>query len=85
MQVKLVYFAWLRERIGTGEEHRDIPEHVKTAGELVEWLATLGDEYAAALAVPSVIRVAVDQEIILADEYLGTPTEIALFPPMTGG
>jgi sulfur-carrier protein len=85
VRVKLIYFAWLRERIGTGEEVRDIPADVKTAAQLVAWLATLGDEYASALAVPSVIRVAVDQEIIMADEYLGEPAEIALFPPMTGG
>ena len=83
--MKLVYFAWLRERIGTGEEHRDIPEHVKTGGDLVSWLATLGDEYASALAVPGVIRVAVDQEIIKHDELIAGAKEIALFPPMTGG
>ena len=85
MRVKLVYFAWLREKIGTGEEFRDIPADVKTAHDLLIWLASLGEDYAEALAVPSVIRVAVDQEIILPDEFLGTPQEIALFPPMTGG
>ena len=83
--MKLVYFAWLRERIGTGEEHRDIPDHVKTGGDLVNWLATLGDEYASALAVPGVIRVAVNQEIIHTDEVIAGANEIALFPPMTGG
>lgn len=83
--MKLVYFAWLRERIGTGEEHRDIPDHVKTGGDLVNWLATLGDEYASALAVPGVIRVAVNQEIIRHDELIAGANEIALFPPMTGG
>jgi sulfur-carrier protein len=85
MEVKLVYFAWLRERIGTASETVKLPDDVKTAGQLVEWLATQSEEHAAALAVPSVIRVAVDQEIIEHDEYLGTPNEIALFPPMTGG
>jgi sulfur-carrier protein len=85
MQVKLVYFAWLRERIGTDHEVLDIPSDVKTARGLVAWLATLSDEHQAALSVPSVIRVAVDQEIIEPDEYLGSPREIALFPPMTGG
>jgi sulfur-carrier protein len=85
MLVKIIYLAWLRERIGTGSEMLDIPDDVKTAGALVAWLATLSDEHAEALKVPSVIRVAVDQEIIEADEYLGSPKEIALFPPMTGG
>ena len=83
--MKLIYFAWLRERIGTGEEHRHIPEHVRTGGDLVAWLATLGDEYASALAVPGVIRVAVNQEIITHDELIAGANEIALFPPMTGG
>lgn len=83
--MKLIYFAWLRERIGTGEEYRDIPGHVKTAADLVNWLATLGDEYASALAVPGVIRVAVNQEIIRHDELIAGAHEIALFPPMTGG
>jgi sulfur-carrier protein len=83
--MKLVYFAWLRESIGTGEEHRDIPDHVKTGGDVLAWLATCGDEYAAALAVPNVIRVAVNQEIITHDELIAGATEIALFPPMTGG
>jgi sulfur-carrier protein len=83
--MKLVYFAWLRERIGTGEEHRDIPDHVKSGGDLIAWLATLGDEYASALAVPGVIRVAVNQEIIRSDELIAGANEIALFPPMTGG
>jgi sulfur-carrier protein len=85
MRVKIVYFAWLRERIGTPSETLDIPETVKTAGALVAWLATLSDEHADALVVPSIIRVAVDQDVIEPDELLGTPAEIALFPPMTGG
>ena len=83
--MKLVYFAWLRERIGTGEETRELPAHVKTGGDVLAWLATLGDEYASALSVPNVIRVAVNQEIITHDESITGATEIALFPPMTGG
>jgi sulfur-carrier protein len=85
MDVKIVYFAWLRERIGTGEENRTLPETVKTGADVIAWLATLSEEHAEALAVPGVIRVAVDQEIIAHDEAIGTPREIALFPPMTGG
>jgi sulfur-carrier protein len=85
LHVKLVYFAWLREKIGVGEETRALPDTVRTAHDLILWLATQGEEYAEALAVPSIIRVAVDQEMIQPDEFLGTPKEIALFPPMTGG
>jgi sulfur-carrier protein len=85
MRVKLVYFAWLRERIGTGEEEFDLPADVRTAQDLLAWLAARSDAHAEALSVPSIIRVAVDQEMILPEEFLGTPQEIALFPPMTGG
>jgi sulfur-carrier protein len=85
MMVKLIYFAWLRERIGVGEEMRALPADVKTGADVLAWLATLGENYAAALEVPSIIRVAVDQEMIQPDEFIGTPQEIALFPPMTGG
>jgi molybdopterin synthase sulfur carrier subunit len=83
--VKLVYFAWVRERIGKGEEDLDLPETVKTAGDLVVWLATLGDEYAEALRFPKAIRVAVNQEHVEHDEAIAGAREIGIFPPMTGG
>ena len=59
---KLVYFAWVRERIGKGEEELDLPAGVETAGDLIRHLKTLGEEYEIALAHENVIRVAVDQE-----------------------
>lgn len=82
---KLVYFAWVRERIGKGEEDLDLPGDVKTAGDLVVWLATLGDEYAEALRFPKAIRVAVNQEHVEHDELIAGAREIGIFPPMTGG
>lgn len=83
--VKLVYFAWVRERIGKGEEDLDLPDSVKTAGDLVTYLATLGDEYAEALRFPKAIRVAVNQEHVEHDEAITGAREIGIFPPMTGG
>jgi molybdopterin synthase sulfur carrier subunit len=83
--VQLVYFAWVRERIGKGEEDLDLPETVKTAGDLVAYLATLGDEYAEALRFPKAIRVAVNQEHVEHDESIAGAREIGIFPPMTGG
>lgn len=82
---RLVYFAWVRERIGTGEEEIDLPENVKTGADLLAWMKTRGENYEAALAMDKAIRIAVDQEHVDHDEPLGTPQEIALFPPMTGG
>lgn len=85
MSVRIVYFAWVRERIGKGSEEIDLPEDVKTVGGLIAHLATLGEEYAAAFEVPQVIRAAINEEHAEHDEAIGEAREIALFPPMTGG
>jgi sulfur-carrier protein len=82
---KLLYFAWVREKIGLSEEMIDLPASVATAGDLIGFLAGRGEGYAEALAHPKVIRVAVNQEHVEHDELIGGAREIALFPPMTGG
>ncbi|TCM57668.1 molybdopterin synthase subunit MoaD [Rhizobium sp. PP-F2F-G48] len=84
-EVRLVYFAWVRERIGLGDEIVSLPDDVVTAGDLIAFLKNRGEDYAAALEHENVIRVAIDQEHVDHDEPLGSPREIALFPPMTGG
>ncbi|PYE46043.1 molybdopterin synthase subunit MoaD [Rhizobium sp. PP-F2F-G20b] len=83
--VRLVYFAWVRERIGVGDEIVSLPDTVVTAGDLIAFLKTRGEDYEAALEHENVIRVAIDQEHVEHDEPLGSAREIALFPPMTGG
>ncbi|TCL96796.1 molybdopterin synthase subunit MoaD [Rhizobium sp. PP-WC-2G-219] len=83
--VRLVYFAWVRERIGVGDEIVSLPDTVVTAGDLIAFLKTRGEDYEAALEHENVIRVAIDQEHVEHDEALGSAREIALFPPMTGG
>jgi molybdopterin synthase sulfur carrier subunit len=85
MTIKLVYFAWVRERIGFAEEERDIPPTVKTPGELIAYLTTLGDNYEAAFQFPQAIRVAVNQEHVQHNEAIAGAREIGIFPPMTGG
>ncbi|MCR6498728.1 molybdopterin converting factor subunit 1 [Shinella sp. CPCC 101442] len=82
---KLVYFAWVRERIGKGEEDIDLPATVKTGADLLRHLKSLGDEYAHALEHENVIRIAINQEHVEHDEPILGAREIALFPPMTGG
>ena len=82
---KLVYFAWVRERIGKGEEDIELPATVKTGADLLRHLKTLGDEYAHALEHEKVIRIAINQEHVEHDELIAGAREIALFPPMTGG
>ena len=85
MMTRLVYFAWVRERIGKGEEEISLPADVVTVADLLNHLKTLGDEYETALQYPDVIRVAIDQEHVDHHEPIGGAREIGIFPPMTGG
>lgn len=85
MSVKLVYFAWVREKIGKGEEELDLPAGVTTVGELLAYLKTLGEEYDQALKFPEAIRVALNQEHVHHSEKIAGVREIGIFPPMTGG
>lgn len=84
-QVRILYFSWIRERVGMGDETVGLPENVKTVMELLLWLQSRNEQFAAALEFPEIIRVALDQEHADHNEQIGTPREIALFPPMTGG
>jgi molybdopterin synthase sulfur carrier subunit len=83
--MQLLYFASVRERIGTGAEDLSPPAGLATVGALLDWLVTRSPGHAAALADRSVIRVALDQEFAGPDAPLGTPHEVAIFPPVTGG
>lgn len=81
----LLYFAWVRERIGTGQEMLDLPPAIETAGALLDWLATRSPGHAAALAERDRIRVALDDEFAGPDAPLAGVAEVAIFPPVTGG
>lgn len=84
-RVNLIYFAWVRERIGKGDEVLDLPPSVVTVHDLLAYLPSLGEGYAEALQQPDMIRVALDQEHSEHDAALAGVREIAIFPPMTGG
>lgn len=83
--MKIVYFAWLRERVGVPEEVIALPDGVRTVGEVITHLAGLGENYAYAFERPGVIRAALDRKHVPLDAPLGEARELALFPPMTGG
>ena len=83
--MKVLYFAWVRERIGKAEEELVRPESVKTVGDLMGWLGGQGDNYAAAFAHIKTMRAALDRTHVKHDALLGNAREIAFFPPMTGG
>jgi molybdopterin synthase sulfur carrier subunit len=85
MSVRLVYFAWVRERIGRPDEEVDLPAGVETVADLVRWLKTRGEEYAYAFENEGVVRAAVDRTHVKPDAPVAAAREIAFFPPMTGG
>lgn len=83
--VRLLYFAWVRERIGLGEEEVSPPRSVVTIAELIDWLAIRSDGHAAAFADRTRLRAAIDQEFVGLDAPINGAREIAIFPPVTGG
>jgi molybdopterin synthase sulfur carrier subunit len=83
--VKILYFAWVRERIGKAEEEIEPPAEIATVGDLVAWLARRGEQYAYAFDNPKVIRAAIDRTHVPPETRISGAKEIAFFPPMTGG
>ena len=83
--MKLLYFAWVRERVGKAEEQVDPPAGVGTVGELMAWLARRDEQYAYAFENLKVIRAAIDRNHVRAAAAIAGASEIAFFPPMTGG
>ena len=83
--MKILYFAWLRERVGQAEEDIAPPAEIATVGALTDWLAARSPRHATAFAERRAIRVAVDQVFARDDQPLAGAREIAYFPPFTGG
>ncbi len=83
--MKLLYFAWVRSRIGIGEEEVAPPPEVATIADLIAWLRKRGDGYEAAFADLTSIRVAVNQEFAGPETAVRAGDEVAFFPPITGG
>jgi molybdopterin synthase sulfur carrier subunit len=83
--LRLLWFAWLRERVGTAEEDVALPPEVRTVGDLITWLRGRGPAYDAAFAAGATIRCAVNQEFAGPDAPVAAGDEVAFFPPVTGG
>lgn len=83
--MKILYFAWLRERIGKAEEEIVFPADVLSVADAVQHLISRGEEYAYAFENPGIIRAALDRSHVPHDTSLREARELAFFPPMTGG
>lgn len=83
--MRILYFAWLRTKVGVGEETVSPPSDVATVGQLVEWLKTRSPGHGEAFARTGVIRAAVNQDYVKPDHAVKDGDEVAFFPPVTGG
>jgi sulfur-carrier protein len=83
--MKILYFAWLRERVGLGEEEVKLPEGIDSVGRLIAWLRTRTPGHEAAFGVGRLVRCAVNQNFAGPDAPVADNDEVAFFPPVTGG
>lgn len=83
--MRLLYFAWVRSKIGLAEETLDVPAGIDTVARLLDWLAARGPNYETALKNRQLVKVAINQEYAAPDWRVQPGDEVALFPPVTGG
>ena len=83
--MRVLYFAWIREKAGLAAEEVTPPESITDVAGLVSWLRARGGGPASALADPSLLRVAVNHQHARFDHPVGREDEVAFFPPITGG
>jgi molybdopterin synthase sulfur carrier subunit len=83
--LKILYFAWLRERTGRAEEEILLPEGVASVADLMGWLRARDAAHATAFANPRLVRAAVNQVFAGPETALAAGDEVAFFPPVTGG
>ena len=83
--MRVLYFAWMRERMGRSEEDLSPPPGIATVGALVDWLRERDPAGAAAFAETAIVRAAVNQEFAQPGTPVREGDEVAFFPPVTGG
>ena len=83
--MKVKYFAWMKRTVGAADEEVALPEHVRTVGDLVEFLRARSARHAEALAEGAAFGAAVDQRTATFDVPIAGAREVAFFPPFTGG
>jgi len=83
--VTLLYFAWVRQKLGKGQEEIDAPASVRTVNDLIAWLAARDAAYAEIFADPKRLRAAVNHDHVSFEAPVSANDEVAFFPPVTGG
>jgi molybdopterin synthase sulfur carrier subunit len=83
--MKILYFAWLRERLDRDNDEIDVPDDVETVADLMDHLAARDEGFALAAKNRALIRAAVDEELVEHTTSIKGARTVALFPPMTGG
>ena len=83
--MRILYFAWVRQKVGMAEEEVSPPPEVRDVAGLVAWLAARSPGHAAAFAQAKQVRAAVNQEFASPEAPVGAGDEVAFFPPVTGG
>ncbi len=83
--MRVLYFAWVRQKVGVAEEEVSPPVEVRDVAGLIAWLSARSPSHAAAFAQAKQIRAAVNQEFAAPDAPVTANDEVAFFPPVTGG
>ena len=83
--MKLLYFAWLRARVGFAEEEVALPPQVHDVAGLLDWLRGRGGGHAEALRDLRIVRVAINHDYVGLGHPVREGDEVAIFPPVTGG
>lgn len=85
MHIQLRFFASIREALGTAEENVVLPAHVRTVGDVRDFLRLRGGAWADALAEGRALRMAYNHQMTGAETAVAEGSEVAFFPPVTGG
>ena len=83
--MKILYFSWLKEKIGLNSQEIIKPENVETVGDLIAFLKEKSENHKNAFSDLNSIKVAVNQEFADLEKKIKEKDEIAFFPPVTGG
>lgn len=85
MQLTIHYYASLREKLQLKTESVDCPDSLNTLADLHQWMSSRPSPFAEAFAQGQMIRYALNQKVVNADQSIGHGDEVAFFPPVTGG